>query len=139
MPSYYNWGIHVNQTGPLVFSSLLEHVLVTIDNLMVLRFTLLEIKNNESHVNILTVNLKITQSEIVNIFTHNIDLYIGTLSFIDLFINSAKLMVFKFYTLVTQKHIIIFNLSESEKINVDVKVVPYTSPNLRHLFIAKDF
>lgn len=67
----------MNQTGPLLFSSLLEHVLVTIDNLMVLRFTLLEIKNNESHVNILTVNLKIPLNEIVNIFAHNIELFIG--------------------------------------------------------------
>lgn len=58
MAYYYNWGIHPNQAGPLVFATLIEHILVTVDDSMILRLTLMDLKNSESHVNILTVDTK---------------------------------------------------------------------------------
>ncbi len=37
----------------------MEHILITIDSNCIVRFTLLEIKNSENHINISTIDLNL--------------------------------------------------------------------------------
>ena len=80
MAFYYNWGIHPNQGGPLVFAALLEHILVTVDDAMILRLTLMDIKNSESHINILTLDTRLSPNEVKNVFIQDLEIVFGNYS-----------------------------------------------------------
>ncbi|KAL4473931.1 hypothetical protein ABPG72_000293 [Tetrahymena utriculariae] len=116
MAYYYTLGVHINQTGPLVYSALMEHVLVSIDNNFVLRFTGLEIKNSESHINILTVELKLSPQEIVNVFSIDLDIFI-----------------------VTKNRILVFTLNDSNPLLVDFRQIYYEPQNFNSLLVTKDY
>ncbi|KAL4432068.1 hypothetical protein ABPG74_017804 [Tetrahymena malaccensis] len=116
MAYYYTLGVHVNQTGPLVYAALMEHILVSIDNNFVLRFTGLEIKNSESHINILTVELKLSPQDLVNVFSIDLDIFI-----------------------VTKNRILVFTLNDANPLFVDFRQIYYEPQNFNCLFVSKDY